>query len=174
MLQSTSPARGKTPKHTQGNCPLGASIHFPREGEDLVAHNCINSGNCFNPLPPRGGRRHNTRKPRSGDSASIHFPREGEELFGPVKHRPGECFNPLPPRGGRLVHNFLSFCCVSLQSTSPARGKTMDCFHHRTVRGASIHFPREGEDTANGAGSRRYLCFNPLPPRGGRPILSDF
>ena len=96
---------------------------------------------------PREGKTAEKEKLRLAKDASIHFPREGEDQ---------DCF--LIKSGKEM-----------LQSTSPARGKTPGFQLALKSMCASIHFPREGEDKIYGWHLSIPGCFNPLPPRGGRP-----
>ena len=124
MLQSTSPARGKTPKHTQGNCPLGASIHFPREGEDDTILVSLGVEIVLQSTSPARGKTSSGLSNIAQENASIHFPREGEDLSTISFLFAVSRFNPLPPRGGRHSEWGGKPAVFMLQSTSPARGKT--------------------------------------------------
>ena len=156
-------------KHKNRN--TAASIHFPREGEDWLTGLWLLGFCCFNPLPPRGGRHGMFELTNGFRKASIHFPREGEDpILYPFRstadasiHFPREgedCFPPFDPR-----------YIAKLQSTSPARGKTMESHDSRALDFASIHFPREGEDLIRAPVLYSISRFNPLPPRGGRRAL---
>ena len=124
LFQSTLPARGATPV-LSGRVPVliyfnprsphgerhhlsiklsdtaKISIHAPRTGSDTAQHPDSPRGGHFNPRSPHGERR-----PRqAGSSVAAHF-------------------NPRSPHGERPYSLFHWFCCVSFQSTLPARGAT--------------------------------------------------
>ncbi len=125
---------------------IGVSIHAPRAGGDACGKQRGPDMGCFNPRPPRGGRRRpffvlliypqfqstppargatiNTLEIRLLNMVSIHAPRAGGD------GNPGA-----------------SACAVEeFQSTPPARGATGIREHPRV----------------------RLKSFNPRPPRGGR------
>ena len=126
---------------------------------------------CFNPLPPRGGRHFRDVISSVQNCASIHFPREGEDIDGWSDWNPLRRFNPLPPRGGRLTSE--DICCAvnSLQSTSPARGKTMSLPKGCLMKIASIHFPREGEDCPPNRPPITIHMLQSTSPARGKTVL---
>ena len=81
---------------------------------------------CFNPRPPRGGRRVPGYKVISTEAVSIHAPRVGGDQDAICAAIANKSFNPRPPRGGRL-------CAIALRPREIA---------------VSIHAPRVGGDTA--------------------------
>ena len=152
---------------TAGLSPV--SIHAPRAEGDWRARPMLRAGCRFNPRPPRGGRRE----------------RSGSE---PTNSR----FNPRPPRGGRHTAGGVKHKTRLFQSTPPARRATRGQPALRDAGGVSIHAPRaEGDagdglkelvdtlvsihapraegDAATRGTSCPGKCFNPRPPRGGRP-----
>ena len=78
-FQSTPPARGATP----------------------ISQSRATSTICFNPRPPRGGRRLDYRSWQLLRFVSIHAPRAGGDSVGRFEAVIRAGFNPRPPRGGR-------------------------------------------------------------------------
>ena len=77
-FQSTPPARGATLRGGTGGRDGAISIHTPREGGDSLKLGSSNASEiCFNPHPPRGGRRAEQDCGVNLLAVSIHTPREG-------------------------------------------------------------------------------------------------
>ena len=82
-------------------------------------------------------------------------------------------FNPLPPHGGRLATPSAIRYCSKFQSTPSAWRETYSsggiwgCLH------ISIHSLRMEGDSFNTSCAARCSNFNPLPPHGGRRLVSD-
>ena len=60
------------------------------------------------------------------------------------------------------------------QSTPPAWGATQARRGLAQLREVSIHAPRVGGDSRHPCPASRCSCFNPRPPRGGRPPVASF
>ena len=102
-------------------------------------------------------------------------------------------FNPLPPRGGRLPSRFCKICSSDFNPLPPRGGRPFSAEVKSLGLTISIHSLRVEGDNARGRerpwrvhisihslrveGDRqriqrrnRFINFNPLPPRGGRPL----
>ena len=123
---------------------------------------------CFNPRPPRGGRRRSPRRWNSADvfqstppargatkgkpvfpssrHVSIHAPRAGGDCLPRPACSGTAGFNPRPPRGGRLLNGW------------DKDGKHI----------VSIHAPRAGGDPSRDCQVQRASVSIHAPPRGGR------
>ena len=141
----------------------------PRGGRPRYRVPCHPAGTCFNPRPPRGGR-------------------QASQALGA---RTGG-FNPRPPRGGRRPPRASSCAPEGFQSAPSAWRATVLTLNPTGIEDVSIRALR-----VEGDGRRRYratwrsgfqsapsawratpapcrsarspCCFNPRPPRGGRP-----
>ena len=103
---------------------------------------------------------------------SIHAPRAGGDARRRSHRSVHVMFQSTPPARGATTWSS-SFCpAAAFQSTPPARGATVVTHHRRTVRSyVSIHAPRAGGDRHDAAQTICDVeCFNPRPPRGGRPV----
>ena len=145
----------------------------------------------FNPRPPRGGRPviggpstgalwFQSAPPARGATAamifaevvarvSIRAPRAGGDSRRRARGAPDRCFNPRPPRGGRHGVGSGRASAMMFQSAPPARGATAGGDGHDAQRDVSIRAPRAGGDSCRPRCLRGSRCFNPRPPRGGRP-----
>ena len=145
----------------------------------------------FNPLPPRGGR----LTTAFCAWKLLHFnplpPRGGRPMLA-VTFNFSRYFNPLPPRGGRLPSRFCKICSSDFNPLPPRGGRPFSAEVKSLGLTISIHSLRVEGDNARGRerpwrvhisihslrveGDRqriqrrnRFINFNPLPPRGGRP-----
>jgi hypothetical protein len=141
-FQSTPPARGATV-----TCSLMCQrqpSHSPRNKE------------CFNPRPPRGGRR--PAPARRSVRLSTRFnprpPRGGRRRVVGSHQLYVRRFNPRPRAGGDSPTPRFSPRHV-FQSTPPARGATT--------------LARRGTKDRPPFAFGLHIGFNPRPPRGGRP-----
>ena len=169
QFQSTPPARGATRGEPAAERPERVSIHAPRAGGDPRPRLRRSRGYCFNPRPPRGGRRVEpvagsgpdmfqstppargaTRlpvEPRRDVSVSIHAPRAGGDVRRRESPDRAHGFNPRPPRGGRRRARQTTARPTRFQSTPPARGATRALWLDAGLVDVSIHAPRAGGDT---------------------------
>ena len=76
-FQSTPPAWGATETNAQVLREDQVSIHAPRVGGDPRQRNFLSGHICFNPRPPRGGRRPRPMPVDLTMMVSIHAPRVG-------------------------------------------------------------------------------------------------
>ena len=170
LFQSTPPARGATEPDFRGDSNAKVSIHAPRAGGDPGGQQVPHCGSCFNPRPPRGGRRivkappvfefmfQSTPPARGATSAfrkswsqvfvSIHAPRAGGDVIKLNIRNDHVSFNPRPPRGGR--HGTFSVAPV---------GKLV-----------SIHAPRAGGDKEPACLFNGFSVFQSTPPARGATI----
>ena len=131
--------------------PYWVSIHAPRAGGDLVAARVLQELRV-----------------------SIHAPRAGGDPSPTQRHSGTWGFNPRPPRGGRLIVRFITDDPNTFQSTPPARGATRLRRAPSTVRCKFQSTPpARGATRRAGRTAARAECFNPRPPRGGRPAHLD-
>ena len=168
-FQSTRPARGETTTrsaaislsgHFNPLAPCGARLNGksalsvpllfqstrPVRGETVVYRSLHRGSTNFNPLAPRGARRANGLYHYREEFISIHSPRVGRD-----------------PQGSAAQEE-------EFQSTRPAWGETLyaaDVEHDPQI---SIHSPRVGRDFAAPSIKRWRSYFNPLAPRGARPL----
>ena len=125
VFQSTSPARGTTPRPGAQRMWGGDFNPRPPRGGRPAGRRGWRCTSCyFNPRPPRGGRQRQDPPQAGGNKISIHVPREGDD----------SCAPPLI----NASHGF--------QSTSPARGTTSREQGDPEDLSISIHVPREGDD----------------------------
>ena len=143
------------------------SIHAPRVGGDAGQSVEPAAARCFNPRPPRGGRRSNTTWFVGGKSFNPRPPRGGRLTWSSSASR-CLCFNPRPPRGGRPWQIRTRAFSWPFQSTPPAWGATQETCGQSKSPAVSIHAPRVGGDSLKSSMTRRCSGFNPRPPRGGR------
>jgi hypothetical protein len=172
LFQSTPPARGATIRRTdrgkQRN--MRVSIHAPRAGGDRL--HCARRLTLFgfNPRPPRGGRR---SSPGSGLEAftvrtfqSTPPARGATAVLGIALSD-----NPRPPLRGATAGGYLA---GKFQSTPPARGATRQrrfsqpCPHHRCFNPRPPRGGRPFRERNQSAPDHFDVRFNPRPPRGGR------
>jgi hypothetical protein len=77
---------------------------------------------CFNPRPPRGGRRAGPASAHNGRTVSIHAPRAGGDIV-PTRTIPdSKRFNPRPPRGGRPCRCLLGIAYIRVSIHAPRAG----------------------------------------------------
>ena len=120
-----SPHGERRKKHPGIELQILISIHAPRTGSDGFPFRFDCSAFCdFNPRSPHGERHGNTGGDVRPAIISIHAPRTGSDGRGIV---------PFPQ-------------ILIFQSTLPARGATLLCFHLLLVGVISIHAPRTGSD----------------------------
>src|ERR1017187_9087123 len=100
---------------------------------------------CFNPRPPRGGRRHTECVLLASDLFQSTPPARGATPWG------------LPVEAQQMF-----------QSTPPARGATYPYGQRPSDGGVSIHAPPAGGDGHVPGWWFARIRFNPRPPRGGR------
>ena len=144
-FQSTPPAWGATPDQRHDVIPVSVSIHAPRVGGDVCATTRVRNVSCFNPRPPRGGRR-----ARSASASAL------------------SSFQSTPPAWGATLDHGLCNVMRLFQSTPPAWGATVVIDLESDGPIVSIHAPRVGGDATMATGIPRRPSFNPRPPRGGR------
>ena len=102
IFQSTSSARRTTGALREVRRVVIISIHVLREEDDILADAVRGlCGYHFNPRPPRGGRRINSKSRPLPASISIHVLREENDPVRKAAECLGYYFNPRPPRGGR-------------------------------------------------------------------------
>ena len=97
---------------------------------------------------------------------------EGDLSVHKTVHFIGNYFNPLPPHGGRHFALKMSFAVMLFQSTPSAWRETSGhCPNCRSNRFQSTPSAwRETRLFYPSVLSKKY--FNPLPPHGGRPMIS--
>ena len=144
------------------------SIHAPRVGGDPSSRWTSCSTKCFNPRPPRGGRRPRSAKKRpnllfqstppawgatalkaeenSGEIVSIHAPRVGGDDSDHPFRVCDSCFNPRPPRGGRPGGQYSNPLGLSFNPRPPRGGRRVLAEQEVKVASVSIHAPRVGGD----------------------------
>ena len=127
----------------------------------------------FNPRPPCGGRR---LVPKSKlkvlafqSTSSVWRTTQLRHEFASVLTH----FNPRPPCGGRLHRLHLPLSIQQFQSTSSVWRTTASLGLTYTVSGISIHVLRVEDDPKSPARDKFTLYFNPRPPCGGRPPLTE-
>ena len=132
---------------------------------------CAATLDNFNPLPPRGGRRHTVILPplwrqfQSTPSAR----RETEEVAEKLKQ---STFQSTPSARRETTDSpCLFFHFLLFQSTPSARRETNFDNSTRVTSVISIHSLREEGDMGCGIFCIGICYFNPLPPRGGRREL---
>ena len=173
-FQSTPSARRATQQYVDEQARTNISIHALREESDQTCSARSSAGYHFNPRPPRGER-------RILSSTSIRF---GQFQSTPSARRAtrkrARCsgarpyFNPRPPRGGRLAlaldgREILHISIHALREEGDARLYVTLAAHPKfqstpSARRATCSAQTDRLDHAN---------FNPRPPRGGRPDLSN-
>ena len=79
-------------------------------------------------------------------------------------------FNPLPPRGGRLGSRIRYTVGILFQSTPSAWRETSATSLITSPYFISIHSLRVEGDEPCSQSAAHFIDFNPLPPRGGRPM----
>ena len=165
----------------------------PRGGATIAACTCGSCSPGFNPRPPRGGRPKLTMIAIVLRLFQSTPPARGATAVIGRRGAMSNSFNPRPPRGGRRAWVVERLRIGKFQSTPPARGATMSSPTSRRAfarfqstppaRGAtppqqledrdrqvSIHAPRAGGDRRDASSPAAAACFNPRPPRGGRPL----
>ena len=189
QFQSTPPARGATGCRRRSAGAGAVSIHAPRAGGDPLHPFMPSRSDCFNPRPPRGGRRRSRIRPDTLAGFNPRPPRGGRRRS---RIRPDTLagFNPRPPRGGATQRRGQGAQAghVSIhapraggrpgpwptprpiswfQSTPPARGGDVDAGDSNGAGGFQSTPPARGGDPAAPFLPRRMQGFNPRPPRGG-------
>ena len=168
-FQSTPPAQGATPVVLEEQARLKVSIHAPRaggdEGKELsrrfffqfqstppaqgatrLCRLWCRPGRCFNPRPPRRGRRLGPAPAARREQVSIHAPRAGGDGRMADRETRTLSFNPRPPRRGRPYTHQSALLATLFQSTPPAQGATLSSIATRHIFSVSIHAPRAGGD----------------------------
>ena len=87
-FQSTLPARGATRWFGRSPKQNSISIHAPRTGSDSYSNFAYARCKNFNPRPPHGERRGDSKVPDCSSIISIHAPRTGSDpcnAFGSAK-----------------------------------------------------------------------------------------
>ena len=129
-------------------------------------------GKGFNPRPPRGGRRGSALR----RSCCVEFqstpPAWGATSHHVYRHTVCAVSIHAPRVGGDGLSSYDLPGCIQFQSTPPAWGATAAAEKLLTVINVSLHAPRVGGDADFRHMVRHRPCFNPRPPRGGRPGTS--
>ena len=100
----------------------------------------------FNPRPPRGGRR-----------------------ASPPRPRPSPRFQSAPPARGATSMRQALDKIIEVSIRAPRAGGDAGLQLDAEDQGVSIRAPRAGGDYADIIRVLYPACFNPRPPRGGRP-----
>ena len=147
IFQSTPPARGATGLWSKSMLPSWISIHAPRKGGDVgVAAEGMYRIN-FNPRPPQGGRRENTRRRFRWLIFQSTPPARGATVIVQHPEKPLDISIHAPRKGG---------------------DDRIPTFGVADIR-ISIHAPRKGGDKNESKNKTNDQNFNPRPPQGGRP-----
>ncbi len=146
-FQSTRPSRGETSARCAACWGWYISIHSPLAGRDLQAKRCYQGSLNFNPLAPRGAR------PASA------LDRATSGIFQSTR----------PSRGETMLLN-TGIASTKFQSTRPSRGETGLDYRFLAPIKISIHSPLAGRDYVYRGMPRSSYNFNPLAPRGARPV----
>ena len=166
----------------------------PRGGRRaaLPISGCISG---FNPRPPRGGRPARIGRPPERISFNPRPPRGGR-LKRPASHTGRRAFQSAPPSrgatfgrdesppgaevsiraplagGDRCSQSLTVVCNVSIRT--PLAGGDGCGYRAAPPEGVSIRAPLAGGDFRCKLPIRTRSCFNPRPPRGGRPWSPEF
>ena len=124
-------------------------------------------------LPARGATR-TIKKSCKNIWISIHAPRTGSDRCNHYAGNAGKYFNPRSPHGERLIDALTAQRIEAFQSTLPARGATLLCYHFSRRKGISIHAPRTGSDNGASRGTDKAGNFNPRSPHGERHAVERF
>jgi len=100
-FQSTPPAQGATVVLTTSNASLAFQSTPPAQGATWIFEASPGGFRCFNPRPPRRGRRRNLCNVGRACIVSIHAPRAGGDRCSSTRSPDPRRFNPRPPRRGR-------------------------------------------------------------------------
>ena len=166
QFQSTPPARRATSRDRARHGTADVSIHAPRAEGDARSGCGSTCGTCFNPRPPRGGRRELRDECRDHVVVSIHAPRaEGDVHKGATGVSPAS-FQSTPParRATWCLRLMLMIRQHLFQSTPPARRATTGSGSQPPQETVSIHAPRAEGDLAGHVKIVMRLRFQSTPP----------
>ena len=156
---------GDSPSQRGRHGPL-VSIRAPREGGDQLAEVADGPASCFNPRPPRRGRRVWEIIPAFLE-VSIRAPREGGDLREQFEALSSEVSIRAPREGGDQMRDAETVVAdVSIRAPREGGDKceTEGCVSWMV----SIRAPREGGDLDAYVTVHCICRFNPRPPRRGR------
>ena len=171
MFQSTPPARRATRRRRRGSRRRRSfNPRPPRGGRRGAARTATAAARRFNPRPPRGGRRADEAGARTRSAVSIHAPRaEGDPRALAPGQRQDVSIHAPRAEGDVLQVGRCPRELVSIHAPRAEGDAQREVAGHPRVA-VSIHAPRaEGDRPTSARRRRRAACFNPRPPRGGRP-----
>ena len=124
----------------------------------------------FNPLAPRGARRMSLRDLMIESIISIHSPLAGRDCPRIEEVPCWICISIHSPLAGRDADagNFIRVKFISIHSPLAGRDELNAVQAGLSI--ISIHSPLAGRDNRHWLRHRAILYFNPLAPRGARPI----
>ncbi len=192
-FQSTPSAWRETRGTVVKWCCRPISIHSLRVEGDRSPVNCHCPNIEFQSTPSAWRETTVTERGTSGATISIHSLRVEGDTNDTTNTTTKKDFNPLPPRGGRLPSRFCKICSSDFNPLPPRGGRPFSAEVKSLGLTISIHSLRVEGDNARGRerpwrvhisihslrveGDRqriqrrnRFINFNPLPPRGGRPL----
>ena len=146
------------------------STHAPRAGGD-PPRRCSQraSRGCFNPRPPRGGRRPVDRVHPAWRTVSTHAPRAGGDPHRRMRRRLWRVSTHAPRAGGDLVPGGELKGKAMFQPTPPARGATGPGGEAKGKTHVSTHAPRAGGDPGGEAKGTTDHVSTHAPRAGGDP-----
>ena len=193
-FQSTRPSRGETKRYGALLCgkrisihsPLagrdgymssgmyldwGISIHSPLAGRDSHALILVITHPLFQSTRPSRGETTRAQQGQKVIPISIHSPLAGRDQKPYIFYIFLCIFQSTRPSRGETSAGTYGAAGGKFQSTRPSRGETrvVDCVCAFDI--ISIHSPLAGRDTNRGRRIKADWHFNPLAPRGARPMI---
>ena len=146
------------------------SIHAPRVGGDQCEFMRLFRTDVSIHAPRVGGDSPRRIDQTLADMFQSTPPAWGATCLGSGLSGLGCRFNPRPPRGGRRADSLTANTRMEFQSTPPAWGATVRaCLSKLTLVFQSTP-PAWGATKTRWSSAATTACFNPRPPRGGRPM----
>ncbi len=169
QFQSTLPARGATRKAIrEGKIQVLISIHAPRTGSDQGAGHPAPAGRDFNPRSPHGERRKLCAVSVQGQEFQSTLPARGATCATCWTAGSGRNFNPRSPHGERPTSVLNFFRSQEISIHAPRTGSDSRDGAGKKGRSAiSIHAPRTGSDNTTSPATHSITAFqSTLPARG--------
>ena len=116
---------------------------------------------------PRAGRDPRARTASEAAHVSIHAPRAGRDMMWMATVPRRRCFNPRAPRGARLAAQYRFLCADGFNPRAPRGARLAGADTGTRSRAVSIHAPRAGRDTCDGACRFHRSRFQSTRPARG-------